>query len=564
MTRLRSLPVQLLMFTTLPLTMALVAIALAGLNLHQQAMRQMVGERDERATRAAAAAMSEQLFLKGAIVQNLALNARHVAPEVALADSAAFRDEFSGLALFGPGGELLAADDTGWWTTFHPLLAAEMGQMADIGGSGDYSPVYLFVRTDGANGEPIMFVLSGASGEFMAVGAFDPRLIARTVLSRVVLPGDHTVAYVYDTFGNLLYQIGEVVHMNGQVDHPGVAEALRGEMGTTFLTVGSDEHVISYTPVNPVGWGLIMEESWREMTNPMLRRTELAPFVLLPVLAIALAGLWFGARQIVQPLKALAARTSAVGRGDFDAVGEPVGGISEIRILQGELSGMARRLEMAQKGLRDYLGTLTIGQEEERRRLARELHDETIQTLIALNQHIQMARSAAVDDSAFAQLADMEALTMAAIADLRRMIRDLRPSYLDDLGLVPTLELLARDQSHALEILIDYTTIGDLRRLSPETELAFYRIAQEALRNAGRHSQATRITISLDFNGNQTTLKIRDNGIGFDAEERLAELALSGHFGLLGTRERAESVGARFAVDSSPGKGTIVSVICSQ
>jgi signal transduction histidine kinase len=564
MTRLRSLPVQLLLFTILPLTAALIAIALAGLNLHQQAMRQMVGERDERATRAAAAAMSEQLFLKGAIVRNLALNARHVAPDVALVDSAAFRDEFSALALFGPGGELLAAEDTGWWTTIHPSLMAEIRQMAHSGGTGDYSPVYLPVRTYDDNGEPIMIVLAGAPDGLIAVGAFDPRLVARTVLSRVVLPGDHTVAYVFNTDGNLLYQIGEVLHMNEQGDHPGVAEALRGEMGTTFLAVGRDEHVISYTPITPVGWGLVMEESWREMADPMLRRTELAPFVLLPVLAIALAGLWFGARQIVQPLQALAARTSAVGRGDFDAVGDPVGGISEIRLLQGELAGMARRLAMAQKGLRDYLGTLTIGQEEERQRLARELHDETIQSLIALNQHIQMARSTAIDDSVITQLAEMEVLTMAAIADLRQMIRDLRPSYLDDLGLVPTLELLARDQARVLEIPIDYATKGDPRRLSPEIELALYRIAQEAVRNAGRHSQATRIAISLDFGDKQTTLEIRDNGIGFDAAERLADLALVGHFGLLGARERAESVGARFAVSSSPGKGTIVSVICSQ
>ncbi|MFO7663246.1 MAG: histidine kinase [Chloroflexota bacterium] len=564
MTRLRSLPVQLLLFTILPLTVVLMAIALAGLNLHQQAMRQMVGERDERATRAAAAAMTEQLYLKGALVQNLALNARHVDPEVALADSAAFRDEFSSLALFGPGGELLAAEDTGWWTAFHPLLSTELRQMAEAGDTSDHSPVFLPIRSDDENGSPIMIVMAGTSDGLVAAGTFDPRIIARTVLSRVILPGDHTIAYVYNKDGNLLYQIGEPIHANREGDHPGVAEALRGEMGTAFLPSGSDEHVITYTPVNPVGWGLVMEESWQEMTDPMLRRTELAPFILLPVLAIALAGFWFGARQIVRPLQVLAARTSAVGRGDFDAVGDPVGGISEIRILQGELAGMARRLAMAQKGLRDYLGTLTIGQEEERQRLARELHDETIQSLIALNQHIQMARSDAVDDSAMAQLAEMETLTLAAIADLRQMIRDLRPSYLDDLGLVPTLQLLARDQTRASEIHIDYATSGEPRRLSPDIELAFYRIAQEAVRNAVRHSQATGITIRLNFTENQTTLEVIDKGIGFDADERLAELALSGHFGLLGARERAESVGARFAVNSYPGKGTVVSVIYSR
>src|SRR5690606_22864031 len=138
-------------------------------------------------------------------------------------------------------------------------------------------------------------------------------------------------------------------HTDPVTSHPGVAEALRGEIGTTFLDVGGgiggEDHVVSYTPVQPVGWALVMEEAWQEMTDPMLRRTELAPFVLLPALAVALGALWFGARQIMQPLQALAERTTALGRGDFDAVREPVGGIGEIRQLQGELAGMARRLQ---------------------------------------------------------------------------------------------------------------------------------------------------------------------------------------------------------------------------
>lgn len=558
MTRLRGLPAQLFLLTVLPLTLLLALIAFGGLALHQGAMRQMVGERDERATRAAAAALEEQLHRRAAAVSNLALHAAHVPPATALADSASFHGDFLGLAILGPDGAVLAADDPLWW---EQLIR---DQWPGIAGE-PFAPLLL----DPATGALIALAVAPVAGGGMAAGAFDPAILARDVLGRVVRPGDHSVAYLVAPDGSLLYRTGPADHSEPIGDHPGVAEALRGEIGTTFLDVrggglgdeigGGNDHVVSYTPVAPVGWALVMEEAWQEMTDPMLRRTELAPFILLPALAVALAGLWFGARRIVEPLRELADRTSALGRGDFDAVREPVGGISEIRQLQGELAGMARRLQMAQQGLRDYLGALTAGQEEERRRLARDLHDDTIQSLIALNQRIQLARGRATGPAA-EQLAEMEAMATATIGDLRRMTRDLRPSYLDDLGLVPALELLARDQTAALGIPVKFELIGDARRPSLDVELAFYRIAQEALRNVSRHARAGRAALTLEFTPERIALTISDDGVGFDTAGRVAELALGGHFGLLGARERAESAGARFEVESAPGRGTQIRV----
>ncbi len=545
MSRIRNLPAQLLVFVILPLTLLLVAIAFGGLALHQRAMRQMVGERDERATRAAAASMEEQLERRAGVVTSLARHAEHAPPATALADNASFAADFVALAIFGPDGELLAADDPAWWAAagFRPPpgLTAEgryLSLIADPRGDR-VAPVAAATRDGGA-----------------VVGMVDPTVIARDALSRIILPGDHTLATVVAPDGAPLYQIGASGHSGPLTDHPGVAEALRGEIGTAFLDVGRDEHVISHSPVNPVGWGLVVEEPWREMTDPVLRRTELAPFVLLPVLAVALAALWFGVRQVVRPLQVLAARTTALGRGEFEAVAQPVGGIGEIRVLQGELMLMARRLRGAQQGLRDYLGALTQGQEEERHRLARELHDDTIQSLIALNQRLQLARTAA-DPALAGQLAEMEQLATDTIADLRRLTRDLRPSYLDDLGLAPALGLLAREATATLGIPVAFTSSGEPRRLPPPVELAAYRIAQEALRNAGRHARASHVTLALDFAADRATLTVTDDGVGFDAA-RVSELALGGHFGLLGARERAEAVGATLAVDAAPGAGTRV------
>ena len=119
--------------------------------------------------------------------------------------------------------------------------------------------------------------------------------------------------------------------------------------------------------------------------------TLVAPLVLLAPLLFALAALWFGARQIVRPLQQLEHKAAAVAAGDFNAIQESVGGISEVQHLQAELAAMSRQVQASQAGLRDYIGAITSAQEEERLRLARELHDDTIQELIALKQRLQLA-----------------------------------------------------------------------------------------------------------------------------------------------------------------------------
>ena len=555
MNRARNLAPQLLIYTVLPLTLLLAAVAVGGLRLHQGAMRQMSGERNERAIRAAAAALEEQLQQRAAAVESLALHAAAVEPAMALADVAAFRADFRALALFDARGRLLAADDPAWWQALQaaqPALSATL-----IAGAAEPDPAarFLPLLADPVTGQRLAAVIARGSTA-LAVGLFDPAQPARAVIGRVVLPGDHAAAYLAAADGTLLFQAGDLGEHNEPDVHPGVAEALRGEIGTSYRPVAGEEHIVSYTPVLPVGWALVLEEAWREMGGPLLRGTELVPFVLLPALAVALAGLWFGARQIVRPLQQLAANTTALGRGEFDAITRPVGGIAEIRLLQGQLATMAHRLQMAQQGLRDYLGALTAGQEEERRRLARELHDDTLQSLIALHQRIQLAQQTAADATTAARLAEMATMSNEMMAELRRLARDLRPSYLDDLGLAPALELLARDATATLGLPVRFGLEGGARRLSPAAELAFYRIAQEGLRNIGRHARAGAASVTLAFEAAATTLTVADDGVGFDAAQRPAELAAGGHFGLLGAAERAEAVGARLTIDSAPGRGT--------
>jgi signal transduction histidine kinase len=246
--------------------------------------------------------------------------------------------------------------------------------------------------------------------------------------------------------------------------------------------------------------------------------------------------------------------------GDFEAIEEPVGGINEIQRLQTELIHMAQKVKAAQQNLRGYLGAVTAGQEEERRRLARELHDDTIQSLIAINQQGQLAQMALDGHPALGQLEEMLGMTAQVIADLRRLTRDLRPIYLEDLGLVPALDMLARDTSAALSIPVTFQATGSDRRLRAEVELALYRMAQEALSNVARHAHAASAEVAFDFGADTITLAISDDGCGFDVPESPAEMAPEGHYGLLGLHERAELIDGRLTIQSKPDQGTLVTV----
>lgn len=557
--RWRGLPLQLFVITVLPLTLLLLAIAFGSLALHQRAMRTMVGERDERATRAAATAISEQLNHRQAAIRGLALQAVNAnEPDHALIDAAFLLPDFEGgIALLSLDGMLLAAsNDREMWRERIATTGLIPFQQVDSTGTVRFPAPF----SDAGSDEVLMLVASEA-GDYIAVGAFSPATLARRALADIFGAGELATAYVVTADGLILYQTGATSWSKSpSQQHPGVADALRGESGTTYLTVAGDERVIAFSPIVPVGWALVIEEPWRAVADPLLRTTELAPLVLIPVLVVALVALWFGVRQVVQPLQSLERQATALGWGNFAAIEEPVGGISEIQKLQTELIHMAQKVNLAQKSLRGYLGAVTTGQEEERRRLARDLHDDTIQALIALNQQIQLAQLSVSKETMGARLATMQQMAEQMIDGLRRLTRDLRPIYLEDLGLIPALDMLTRDMNQLQEMSVTFESSGSKRRLSAKEELALYRIAQESLSNVYRHAQARKANVSLAFGTDAITLTIRDDGIGFVVPESPAQMAATGHFGLLGIQERAELIGAQMIIESTPGTGTELAI----
>jgi signal transduction histidine kinase len=394
------------------------------------------------------------------------------------------------------------------------------------------------------------------------VGAFEPAAVIDQAARGIAGPDSQVRVWAIEPGGQRLYGAGPFSTGGDPAQHPGVVQAWRGEAGAAYIPTHGSEHVVAYAPVDIVGWALLIEEPWEAVENPLLRRTQLAPLFLIPVLAFALLLVWLGFRRIVDPLRALAAQSRDLGRGQYAAIEQPVGGIAEIQHLQSELVRMARQLQAAEHSLRGYANMVVHGQEDERRRLARELHDQTIQSLIALDQRAQMAQGAVhqAAPQSVERLAEIRRMIAELLEDVRRVIRALRPIYLEDLGLLPALEMLTHDLERTAGLQARFAVQGTPVRLPAEREIAVYRLAQESLSNVARHARATRADVTVSFSPGEFVLRVQDDGQGFDPPEVPGRHAAAGHFGLLGMHERAELAGGRLGVNSAPGRGTSVTL----
>ena len=216
-----------------------------------------------------------------------------------------------------------------------------------------------------------------------------------------------------------------------------------------------------------------------------------------------------------------------------------------------------------QENLNFYLQQVTRAQEHERQRIAQELHDETAQSLLLMAQRLDSLASTAkkrLNRDVAAELQEVRATTIEALMELRRLAQDLRPRILDDMGLVPALEWLADDLAEQDGIEARVEVDGTLPRLSEEGQLLLFRIAQEALRNIGKHSGASEATLSLRAYGDRLEMRVVDNGEGFTLPKAVGDLAATGKLGLLGMHERARLLGGTLDIRSERRKGTTVVV----
>lgn len=313
---------------------------------------------------------------------------------------------------------------------------------------------------------------------------------------------------------------------------------------------GRTDRVVS-APLPSAGWSIAVSETDREPFTG-------APLVLLalPLLAIALLFGWGAARSLTRPLAALTGAAERLTQGDLatpmpriadDEVGRLGAALERMRLaLKDSQEKLENRVAERTAEVRHLLGKVINAQEHERRRVARELHDDTSQGLAALLLKLRSRPD----------LADEAALALATLDAVHRLIADLRPSVLDDLGLTSAIAWCADRhlRSHGVAVRCEFSGLD--RRLPPEHETAVFRVVQEAIANIDRHARAESVLIQGMVRDHELVVEVEDDGAGFEESAFSTPDRAGRGWGILGMRERVEMLGGRLDIHSAPGKGT--------
>ncbi len=218
------------------------------------------------------------------------------------------------------------------------------------------------------------------------------------------------------------------------------------------------------------------------------------------------------------------------------------------------------RQQRRQENLETYTAQVHRAQEDERRRIAQEIHDDTVQSLVLLCRELDDVeeRCGETPDRVASSLRSARDHAAEIVGTLRVLIRGIRPPALDDLGLVPAVQRLLTDVASHSTVRTDLVVAGAVHRAPRAVELAMLRIVQESLRNAERHGAPARIDVHITYAHGHVELEVRDDGAGFVPPQDPSDLARGGKWGIIGMHERAREVGGELRVSSTPGAGTTV------
>jgi signal transduction histidine kinase len=275
------------------------------------------------------------------------------------------------------------------------------------------------------------------------------------------------------------------------------------------------------------------------------------------VLGVSLLAATFLTFVLTRPILELVEAARAVGQGDFsrrvrrwakDEIGDLAEAFNQMAVELGRVDEVRRERELLRRQL---LERVIAAQEEERRRIARELHDSTSQSLTSLMVGLRTLDSACDDPQVHCQTQELRQVAGHVLEDVHNLAVQLRPAVLDDLGLSAALERLVHEWQKRHRIQADVVVHLGSERLPDPIETALYRIVQEALTNVARHARARLISVLVERRQKEIVAVIEDDGQGFD----LQRVHRDGHLGLLGIRERAELLGGSLTIESSPGQG---------
>jgi len=285
--------------------------------------------------------------------------------------------------------------------------------------------------------------------------------------------------------------------------------------------------------------------------------------VISSILVIVVTGLaLLLSRVITRPIISLKQGAEAIGQGNLDyeirvKKGDELGKLADsfnsmAFALKNNMADNIAKERIIQENLRAYARQVSQAQEAERKRIARELHDETAQKLVVIARRLDDIDAG--DPTASPR--DVRREVQIVLDGVRRFSQELRPSVLDDLGLIPAVKWLVSDLGRNHKIHAEVEISGKPRQLAAETELALFRIVQEALTNVRKHANASGVSVRFEFLPDVLNIYISDNGKGFVVPERVSDLTRENKLGLTGIEERVQLVGGTLSIESQSEEGT--------
>jgi len=384
---------------------------------------------------------------------------------------------------------------------------------------------------------------------------------------------------VLDAVGRVALQIGKGELAGKVSEHSLIVSRLTtgGTAGAERHSLGKD-HIVAAAPIPGTGLFLVLEQEGDQALSVPAKIQVLFIVIGAVGFVVALVMAWLTTRRVVRPTLELAAAMERIANGDLespvrvkaqDEIASLTQNVESMRIrlagALGELESsneeLGRRVQQRTDRLTQALRQTISAQEGERQRVSRELHDDVAQQLIVLTRTLDEFRSNSSIPEHLSAIDSVGGLAREALATIRRVSSDLRPSVLDDLGLVASLNWVAAEAREGTGVQVSVIATNAPRNINPDTSLALFRIAQEAMHNVERHSEARTVVIQLDRVGDEyLRLTIQDDGSGFAVPESMRDMVQSGHLGLIGMRERADLIGGRATIESKPGEGTTVCV----
>jgi signal transduction histidine kinase len=507
---------------------------------------------------------------------------QETAPErrAAVLEDSEWSRRFAGLAIVRADGRVIWAQPAAWFGSMAPDLTAPVADAASSGAA----PLPRIPMAPNVHLTALTVPLAGGDTLVGAVdlerlalaGAFDERA-GRPVDFEIMDPGGTVRAAA------ALADVGR------PSEHLSILAPLvrPGQTAVAFHNVPGRPHYVAYTPLPGYpGWAVNVEEP----RDVVLSLPHALLNGLLALGAVIVGGMstlaFFDTKGVLRPLARLRTAAEHIAGGNLDdAVGverrDEVGGLAQAfeamrvklrtsreeiaawnRELEDRVANRTRELSAAHAHRRQLLERIVVAQEDERRRIARELHDEIGQGLSALVLQLSAAESTLGPEGGGlrSQLETIRAQTSGMIEDVRRLMLDLRPAVLDDLGLIPAIRWCA--ESHltpaGVDLRVAVSGLDEHDRLPRRLELVAFRLAQEAITNVVRHAEARHVAISLARVADALEIVVEDDGRGF-AVEPLAAPNEGRGWGLAGMRERVALLGGTLSVTSRPQSGTRVS-----